>query len=635
MGCNAIMAMYYGYSVPPSNPIIIPVQNKKTGKTRFYRAAINVDLCEFQPTDLAVEITEEIYNKLTQNFEDTNLWKSYFPPNSWSLKGLGVLNLMDVTIDQAMMEIVFNLLYKDPETFNKIAENLKVFLGYDDIEIGFTGFEGGCFVNKNKNKGFKSIMLQKRENEACSLYLNDYHYHNLVQDKKHLSLYDIDNIEATSLFIKELKQTKFKSYLIQPIIFEDEILGFIELGSDKPFELNEFVANKLEGIIPALATATARFKSEYSNRIEALLQEKCTSIHDSVKWKFTAEANRYITELDAGGSPVFSDITLDNIYPLYGQLDIKDSSLKRNTAITLDLISQLRMVHELLSKAYNDTRLPTIEELKNQTTEFIDEIANGIIVSSEHSIASFFKNEINPMLDLLMDMNIPSKNEIQDYLSCLDSHEGLLYQERKNWDETVQLCNQSLAKLMDKKQVDAQKIFPHYFERFNTDGLEYNIYIGDSTSQDNSFNHIYLENLRLWQLTTMCEMERSFKEIKDQFKTPIEVASLILLFNSSFNVKFREDEKRFDVVGAYNARYEIIKKRIDKAKIKGTSERITQPEHICIIYTSPEDKKEYLKHIHFLENKGLIVQGSLDDHELEDLQGVTGLKALRIKVKYD
>ncbi len=28
------------------------------------------------------------------------------------------------------------------------------------------------------------------------------------------------------------------------------------------------------------------------------------------------------------------------------------------------------------------------------------------------------------------------------------------------------------------------------------------------------------------------------------------------------------DEKRFDVDGAYNARYEIVKKRIDKAYVK-------------------------------------------------------------------
>jgi hypothetical protein len=44
------------------------------------------------------------------------------------------------------------------------------------------------------------------------------------------------------------------------------------------------------------------------------------------------------------------------------------------------------------------------------------------------------------------------------------------------------------------------------------------------------------------------------------------------------------DEKRFDVDGTYNARYEVVKKRIDKANIKGTKERITQKRKspLCI-----------------------------------------------------
>ena len=35
-------------------------------------------------------------------------------------------------------------------------------------------------------------------------------------------------------------------------------------------------------------------------------------------------------------------------------------------------------------------------------------------------------------------------------------------------------------------------------------------------------------------------------------------------------------EKRFDVDGAYNIRYEIIKKRIDKAHIKNTQENMKE-----------------------------------------------------------
>ena len=64
-------------------------------------------------------------------------------------------------------------------------------------------------------------------------------------------------------------------------------------------------------------------------------------------------------------------------------------------------------------------------------------------------------------------------------------------------------------------------------------------------------------------------------------------------------IKFRMDEKKFDVDGAYNIRYEIIKKRIDKANIKGTEERLTVPGKISIVYSQDKDALEYIKYINF------------------------------------
>ena len=60
------------------------------------------------------------------------------------------------------------------------------------------------------------------------------------------------------------------------------------------------------------------------------------------------------------------------------------------------------------------------------------------------------------------------------------------------------------------------------------------------------------------------------------------------------------EEKKFDVDGAYNARYEIIKKRIDKAIVKETGERLTQPGKIAIIYSSEQEVKEYMDYINYL-----------------------------------
>jgi hypothetical protein len=113
----------------------------------------------------------------------------------------------------------------------------------------------------------------------------------------------------------------------------------------------------------------------------------------------------------------------------------------------------------------------------------------------------------------------------------------------------------------------------------------------------------------------------------------LDVASMILVFNQPLSIRFRMDEKQFDVDGTYNARYEVLKKRVDKAFIKGTEERVTKNGKITIVYSQKEDEQEYLQYVRFLQAKNLLDE-KCEVFELQNLQGVTGLKAISVDVLY-
>jgi hypothetical protein len=85
------------------------------------------------------------------------------------------------------------------------------------------------------------------------------------------------------------------------------------------------------------------------------------------------------------------------------------------------------------------------------------------------------------------------------------------------------------------------------------------------------------------------------------------------------------------VDGAYNVRYEIMKKRIDKAVVMGTTERLTQPGKIAVVYSQAGEAAEYRDYIAYLQAQGYL-HGKVEKLELEELQGVSGLRALRVAV---
>ena len=188
-----------------------------------------------------------------------------------------------------------------------------------------------------------------------------------------------------------------------------------------------------------------------------------------------------------------------------------------------------------------------------------------------------------------------------------------------------------MSTFLDKQQLKAQEIFPHYFEKFKTDGIEHNLYIGQSITKYLNYHPTVLYNLRLWQLQVTCEMEAMYYEKQKEFPLQLEVASLILAYDIPITIRYRIDEKQFDVDGAYNVRYEMIKKRIDKAFIKNTNERLTQPHKLAVVYSSNAIEKEYLAYFEFLQAKNYI-GSTIEILELEELQGASGIKALRVDI---
>ena len=187
---------------------------------------------------------------------------------------------------------------------------------------------------------------------------------------------------------------------------------------------------------------------------------------------------------------------------------------------------------------------------------------------------------------------------------------------------------------LDTLQQEVQQAYPNYFEKFRTDGVEYDIYIGQSIAPERPFSDIYLKNLRLAQLSSMATIAKLTETAAEGLPVKVETTQLIFIHSQPIDIKFRKDEKRFDVEGAYNIRYHVVKKRIDKVFIKNTTERLTQPGKIALVYINQQDANEYISYIQFLQGQNILAD-DMEELDLEELQGVSGLKALRVGVVKD
>jgi hypothetical protein len=471
IACTVILNFCYGYNLNFKRPFYYEIPDTN-GINRYYKILYNADFCEIVATDKAKKITDEDYKQLLDNFDNLELWKEKFPPDSYIFKGFVISNIFDVTEDQSISNIKSSLIGEDKrkdEGFMKnFHEIFRSLLGINDIKVGFSIYNAEEDIfERVYGVGMHSYLLGDTENKKCSDSLCSWSYNRLLVEKKYFSVSDVDRDYQISKgkvpHISNLRKQGIKSAIFAPIANDEGLMGIIEIVSATPQTLNSINANKLIDIMPFIVSAVERSKKEEENLIEAVIQKECTSIHPSVHWRFAKEAKNFIKAEMEGHEATFKKVAFENVYPLYGQIDIKE-----------DLSLQLKAAKDILEKAFEHEGLPIYEQFIYQINDFENSLNENFQVDSEQQISSFFKQDIEPLLNHLKQNDL-LKKEVKAYYDKIDEKVNVLYKHRKDYDKTIAKINREMAALLDKKQEDAQLMYPHFFERFKTDGVEHNL----------------------------------------------------------------------------------------------------------------------------------------------------------------
>jgi len=640
MYCGVILNDIYKVDLDLSRAMHCDIPDAN-GKMRTYRITYNADFIEVYLNKGTERLTKDQVLELLQQPEDDVLWKKRFPPHSYGFKGFGIVSLTDVTTDRSISDLKTVLLTagaKNGKGSNEIENIFKRLFNIDDLRVGLTVYDGveNLFEHASFDQA-PSFILGTSVEKKCKNALCAEAYTKLLVDFKTLVIPDVNAYAqklSNSYLTDNLIEQNMQSAILHPLSHHGKLLGVLEIVSPRPYALNRFNSLKINEISEYVRVSLLRSNDEYVNKIKALIQSECTAIHPSVKWRFDQEAHYVLKKREENKNAVFSDLAFTDVHPLYGQIDIVGSSDARNEAIKKDFVEQLERVCDIFAFAKASQPIPIYDQIIHRIVQLLDDLtATGIDANTERTITKLLTDEVNPIMKHVGSLSSRLHAMVRDYTAALEDNDGVIYSNRANYDLAVQVINERVARYLDQAQQEAQLIFPHYFERFKTDGVEHNIYVGAAISNQKEYSSIYLSNLRLWQLQTMIEMEHVFYNAQSALPGTISAASMILVFGNTLSIRYRIDEKRFDVDGSYNARYEVIKKRIDKAHIKGTKERITQRGCIAIIYTNDKSEHEYLRYIHYLQDEKLLAPHD-EILELDDVQGVSGLKAIRVAILY-
>jgi hypothetical protein len=557
--------------------------------------------------------------------------RDLLPLEEFIFDGLLLIHIEEVTERETMQQLRELLLDEDiweqPGSFDLFGQQVRYLLQWKVLKLGVCTFEPYDQLHLAAPQ-LQGLLFHGFDHPAYKEELSTILQAHFADAPHYIWT---RNTKAANRLDEHLHQTPWNTVILTALEIEGACIGFLEVYGERQDVPSHKVFARLQAVAELLRTSLEKCQHHLQNKINRLVMDHFTAVQSSVEWRFNEAAKNYFFHLQQGGRPQMERIIFRQVYPLYGSIDIRNSSGERNKAVQQDMLHQLQWIRTILQKARKASRFPLLDQLLLKASQQTHSIENYLFINDEQSVYAFLKLEAAQMLHQLKDIAPSCREDIDAYFAAVDPETQTINTHQTLYEESVTRINNHIAHLLEEEQLTIQENYPHYFERFMTDGVEFNMYIGQSIAPGKPFNLLHLKNLRLWQLSFLIRIAREIHRLAPQLAVPMNTTQLVLVYSDPISISFRTAERKFDVDGVYNARYEVVKKRIDKALVHTTSQRLTQPGHIAVVYSGGEEEREYLQYFQYLQNTGHI-EGEPEQLELEELQGVSGLKALRAQV---
>ncbi|MCZ4695966.1 GAF domain-containing protein [Ancylomarina euxinus] len=628
-----ILKEFYQFNISMAYLIRYHLVDKLNGLVNYFKFDYDSTYIEIKHKGDLKKLSDSDIKKLINHPFDMDLWLEMLPLDQFEFSGFMKYEYIDVTHLEVISSLKTDLLEKssiiNPNNFKNLEQNIRSLFQNPNLCLGIVALNMKQGNMQNRSDLWNGLLCSS--SYTCSDYKGSI-YEEALKKEQPIIINDLSKHDKIGTVEKAILSKGINNIALTPLIFENQLVGILEIGSPNAYDFNFTNLRTIKDLIPVFSIALMRSSNELQTHVQATIKEECTAIHPSVEWRFEEAAYNLIQEREVNENAKMEEIVFEQVHPLYGAIDIRNSSHERNHSIQCDLIEQLKLAKKVFQEAYRLKQMPIYDQVIYKIEQYSKRIVKGLSSGDESNILNFIQDHVDP---LFMHFNFKDKQfkeAITKYKESLDPELNIIYKRRKDFEDSLAMINSCIIQCLDKEQEKAQQMYPHYFEKYRTDGVEHNIYLGEAITQNQDYNPMYLKNLRLWQLIISCEMSRRTAELKASLPIPLDTTALILVHPQKLSIRFRQDEKKFDVDGAYNIRYEIVKKRIDKAVIKGTNERLTQAGKLSIIFSQGNDMFEYQRYLEYLIAKDYF-EDNIENLILDDLQGVYGLRALRVTIK--
>jgi len=293
--------------------------------------------------------------------------------------------------------------------------------------------------------------------------------------------------------------------VVAPLHYQDRVIGTLELGSPEPDDLDATHLPKIHELLPLFAMAVRRSMDEFNSRIQTEIKERFTAIHPVVEWRFRKAVLDGLERTGDPGAAELQPIVLRERVPalrtvrhprLVDPARAGDPGRPARPAGPSRWMSWTPRTRRAGCRA-GPAPLPDRPARRADSRgrrrrrrgghHLVPARGGGVALraSRGRSATPYARRSRRTA-------RASTRGSVPSTASAACSKRASRASATRS------------PRIFDLEEQAAQDIFPHYFEKQKTDGVDHQIYVGGSLVEDGRFDPIYLKSLRLWQLMVVC-----------------------------------------------------------------------------------------------------------------------------------
>ncbi len=270
----------------------------------------------------------------------------FLPLHNFEFEGLVIIRIREVTEREVISNIKNSLLnihsFSDQEIFHELQVEMQNLLGVNGVHTAIKPF----FTINNHlviTEFHTTYREGKKEMPSAEKKLQVHRELVSIFKKSRRTLLLSEITEETLQqypFLAAPYEYGWRSAIICPVFTEqDELIGMLLIFSKSAGSLKNEHLLKMDPVIPLFKLALQKSQEQLDHQVDKVIKEQFTAVQDAVEWRFTEAALNYLTRKNKGDQTKIEPIGFEKVFPLYGAIDIRNSSIERNHAIQLDLLN--------------------------------------------------------------------------------------------------------------------------------------------------------------------------------------------------------------------------------------------------------------------------------------------------------